>query len=196
MNSEARKRSKILKYSPNNAFITISSRNRTVCSNWKCRRVIKKGSYRIDIKYRWPAACYHINCFPNSPNVKHPEISSYEEILYPKGYTALSKTQKDRFVKAMKCHWLKYAKLKLNKKFRDMKKKDLEYELEKRDIRAFFGDRNKLQNQLQRFLDGKNCQKFYDLVVFGYCRTFEMEYELMLPTYLQQIVRKYYPPFV
>ena len=85
--------------------------------------------------------------------------------------------------------------LSLKKEFSKLNVKELLIEFQKRDLVSPDWRKKKvLQDRLQEYLE-KDCAKWYDLLVIGYCR--EIEREIMkcnVPIYLFNIVKTYYPP--
>ena len=53
------------------------------------------------------------------------------------------------------------------------------------------------KKRLMKFLNNEECKKVYDIIVKGYCRRSQNETNINnIPLYLQDIVHKYYPPFL
>lgn len=172
--------------------IQISCNNRAKCR--KCYQKILKGTsrvgtgtgYRLHQFSKW----YHIECYPKAVGIKFPALS-----LAFRGYNLLPKKEKRAFRKAVWPNQVsdkRKPQIKLLKEFNEMTVKDLKFELERRDL-SRSGNKPKLKDRLEEYLNQEQCRKVNKLLVVGYCKQNEKKYCLNMPVYLKQIVNAYFP---
>ena len=150
----------------------------------------KTGEKR-DIKKYW-----HHTCYKKQWRFKPKNIYSAGML---QGFNELEEEDKKWIIKNYFRHRVdennKAGLLFIKKEFSKLSVKELKIEFEKRDlVSPDWRIKKVLQDTLQKYLE-KDCAKWYDLLVIGYCR--EIEREIMksnVPIYLFNIVKTYYPP--
>ena len=125
-----------------------------------------------------------------------------------RGFEELSKQEQNEITRILWPHQVRKsqrAQLRLIRCIDQLNADELAIELEKRDIqiriiRIHCGDpsteeecHRERQKRLMKYLNNEDCKKVYEMIVKGYCRISQNEIDNQ---YLQDIVHKYYPPFL
>ena len=153
---------------------------------------------------------YHFKCFMESVLARYTSFKFVTCSAQIAGLDQVPGAQKEEIIKILLPNVVSRslrAQLKLTQCMDEMNRDELKMELQKRDIHSrprisFFVEdrpaqlRKELRRRLKVYLTNNECMKVYGIIVKGYCGQFENDTNLTVPIYLQDIVIKYYPPFL